>query len=219
MSVVASVARTRRPSSVVSLVCVVVSGVVSGVVLCGCPEVTPDDGDNENEVITTVTLTFTPSGGGDALVFAFDDPENDGDPVIDDVVLDNAVDYDMTVGFTNKLSDPPEEITDEVNEEHDVHQVFVFGSGVTGPASAGDTPLVTHAYDDVDGNDLPVGLKNTITTDATGSAELSILLRHMPPENDTAVKVAGLADDFKEGGESALPGSTDASVTFPLTVE
>lgn len=189
------------------------------VALSACPEVTPDDGENENEVITTVTLTFTPQGGGDAVVFAFDDPENDGDPVIDDVVLSDALDYDLAVAFTNKLADPAEDITAEVHDEAVDHQLFFFGSGVQSPASDTAAALITQSYADTDDNDLPVGLESSIVTNATGSAELQVLLRHMPPENDVAVKTADAAATFKDEGEAGLGGSTDASVTFPLTVE
>ena len=189
------------------------------VAVTACPEVTPDDGDNEGEVVTTVTLTFTPQGGGDALVFAFDDPENDGDPVIDDVVLSDADDYDLAVRFENKLADPAEDITAEVEDEGQDHQVFFFGRGVSGPASDAAGALVTHSYADTDDNDLPVGLESTIVTDATGSAELQVVLRHMPPENDVAVKTADTAATFKDEGEAAIGGSSDAAVTFPLTVE
>ncbi len=188
-------------------------------VLTACPAVTPDEGDNDNEVITTVTLTFAPQGGGDALVFAFDDPENDGDPIVDDVVLADANDYDLAVSFANKLANPDEDITDEVRGEAVDHQVFISGSGVVGPASDAAGALVTHAYADSDDNGLPVGLESNIVTDAVGDAELRVVLRHMPIENGVAVKTDTAAADFKDGGEAAIGGTTDASVTFPLTVE
>ncbi len=187
--------------------------------LAACPEVTPDEGDNENEVITTITLTFTPDAGGAALVFAFDDPENDGAPIIDAVVLDNDVDYDLAVSFANELADPAEDLTAEVRDEAVDHQVFFFGSGVQSPASNVAGALITQSYADSDANDLPVGLASTIVTNVTGVAELQVVLRHMPQENDVAVKTADAASTFKEQGEAGLGGSTDAAVTFPLNVE
>lgn len=187
--------------------------------LAGCPNVEdPDQDVNPEEVITTVKLTFTPDGGGEALAFSFADPEGDGSPVIDDVVLDNGTAYTMAVAFLNELENPAEDITAEVDEESDEHQVFVYGSGVSGPATGDNaTALVTHAYADTDANDLPVGLSNTITATTAGTAELKVMLRHLPVENDTAQKVADLAAQLAAG--DTLPGEPDADVTFPLVVE
>lgn len=190
-------------------------------VVVGCPNVEdPDDPANEQEVITTVALTFAPAGGGTAVEASHADPENDGAPVIDTITLAAGTTYTLTVAFLNELEDPPEDITVEVNEESDEHQVFVYGSGVEGPATGTNADhLVTQVYDDADANDFPIGLTNTIDAVATGDAELKLMLRHLPPENDVAVKVAGLAEDFAAGGSAGIPGEVDADVTFPLTVE
>ncbi len=187
--------------------------------LAGCPNVeAPPAGPNDAEVITTVKLTFTPAGGGTPLEFAFADPENDGSPVVDDVALEDDTTYTMAVAFLNELEDPAEDITVEVDEESDEHQVFVYGSGVSGPATGENAAaLVTHAYGDTDANDLPVGLSNTITATAAGSAEIKVMLRHLPVENETATKVAALAAALAAG--DTLPGEPDVDVTFPLVVE
>lgn len=186
----------------------------------GCPPVAPPPDENEGEVITTVELTFTPQGGGADLVFAFADPENDGDPVVDDIVLADADDYDLGVRFLNELADPAEDISAEVADEAADHQVLIFGSAVSGPAAGpAAAPVVTHAYADTDDNGLPVGLANTIVTDLVGGGAFSVLLRHMPPENGAQVKGEATAADFASGGEAAIGGSTDANVTFDLRVE
>lgn len=187
----------------------------------GCIDVEePAEGEGEQEVITTVTLTFTPVGGGAALVFSHADPENDGAPVIEPIALAAETTYDLAVQFKNELSDPAEDITAEVADESDEHQVFVYGSGVEGPATGdNDNALVTVAYDDTDANELPVGLDHSVVAAAAGTAEFKLMLRHLPEEDDVAVKVEGLAGDFAEGGSSAIGGDVDADVTFPLTVE
>ena len=95
---------------------------------------------------------------------------------------------------------------------------------MTGPGSMG-SGLVTHAYADVEsdygenavGDDLPVGLTNTITTTDAGMGEFSVMLRHLPDVNDAPQKEAGLAEEFADGGDPA--GATDVDVTFDLTVE
>jgi hypothetical protein len=189
-----------------------------GLAACGDPGHDHDHG-NEAEVITTVVLRFLPSGGGSALEFTWADPEDDGSPVIDDITLADADDYDVTVSFLNELEDPAEDITAEVEDESDQHQVFFTGSAVKGPATGTAVGLVTHAYADEDVNGLPVGLENTFTTDTTGNGELIVTLRHMPPENDSPVKLDGAAEDVAAGGFASIGGDNDAQVTFNLTVE
>lgn len=190
---------------------------VAAVAACGAAN--PDEA-NEEEVITTVVLTFTPDGGGDAVEASWADPENDGSPVIDAIALAADTTYGLAVSFLNELEEPAEDITVEVAEEDDEHQVFVFGSAVEGPATGTNAEaVVTHAYDDADAEGNPVGLANTITATATGSGELRVALRHLPAEDGTAVKVAGLAEDLATDGIDALPGATDVDVSFDLTVE
>lgn len=193
----------------------------TALLLSGCPNVeNPDDPANEQEVITTVALSFVPEGGGAALEFTHADPENDGDPVIDTVTLAAGTTYTLSVSFLNELEDPAEDITVEVNEENDQHQVLIYGDGVEGPATGTNADhLVTHAYRDEDANGLPVGLSSTTDAVVAGDAEFKVMLRHLPPENDAAVKVESIADDFASGGSAAIGGETDADVTFPLTVE
>jgi hypothetical protein len=195
---------------------------IAGIALfaVACSDVNNPEEVNENEVITTVSLTFTPAAGGDSLTFAWADPENDGSPVIDDVVLSDADDYTLDVSFLNELADPTEDITEEVDAESDQHQVFFTGTAVDGPAT-GENPdaVITHAYADEDANGLPVGLANDISTLGVGTGMMTVTLRHLPPENDTAVKVEGLAEDVAADGIENLPGETDASVDFAVEVQ
>ena len=174
---------------------------------------------NEMEVITTVTLAFTPSVGGAAMTFEVDDPDGDGgDPPTSDPIMLAPGMFTLAVGFENRLEDPPEIITTEVMDESDQHQVFFTGTGVNGPASDQPGAPLTQAYGDMDVNGLPIGLANTITAVA-GTGMLTVTLRHMPPVNDTPVKVAGLAEQVKTGGISSIGGETDATVNFAVTVQ
>jgi len=190
------------------------------VALSACFDVeNPDEGDNEEEVITRVALTFTPDGGGDAVVAAFADPENDGDPTIDPITLAVGTTYALALTFENQLADPVEDITAEVADEGDEHQVFIYGPAVQGPAT-GDNPdhVVTHAYADEDAAGLPIGLDNTVVAAAAGTGDFKVMLRHLPAEGGVAVKVEGLAETFAVDG-NAIAGDADVDVTFPLTVE
>jgi hypothetical protein len=178
-----------------------------------CSDVKDHDHDHDHNhgLTTALVLTFEPSGGGDALEFVWSDP---------DVVLSDASDYTLELTVLNELEDPVEDVTVEIEEESDVHQFFFTGSGVDGPAT-GDNPsaLISHDYADEDTNGLPFGLRSDISTLALGSAELTVTLRHMPPEGDEDVKVAGLAEAVAEGGFAAIGGDNDIQITFPLTVE
>lgn len=165
---------------------------------------------NSGEVITTVELTFTPASGASVVALA-NDPDGDGGeaPTVDPIDL-AADTYALAVRFQNRLEDPPEEITEEVMDEGEDHQVFFTGSAVVGP--------LAYAYADLDRNGLPIGLQNTVVA-MPGTGMLTVTLRHMPPVNDTPVKTADLAERVKTMGTASLPGGTDAVVTFAVAVQ
>jgi len=191
---------------------------VSTVAAClACGEDGVDDG-NEEEVITSVILTFTPQAGGAAISATFDDPDGDGGdaPTVDPVDLP-AGDYTLAVAFENRLETPAEDITVEVSDEADEHQVFLFGTAVNGPASDVAGAPLTHAYSDTDSNGFPIGLSNSITA-ATGTGTLTLVLRHLPPVNDVAVKTADLAGEVSSGGIASIAGESDVQVDFVATV-
>lgn len=184
--------------------------------------------DENHGLATTVRLLFTPDGGGEPLAFEWTDPENDGEPIIDDIVLPDDSDtedhvargYTLDVEIWNALEDPVEDVTPDIAEQANMHQVFFTGSAVQGPAT-GDNPdaIIAQAYADEDANGLPLGLSNTVTTLAWGSGELTVTLRHMPTENGELVKTPDLAADVAEGGFSAIGGSNDIEVKFNIEVE
>jgi hypothetical protein len=185
-----------------------------------------DDHDHENEIISTVELTFTPDGGGTPLVFEFDDPDGDGgmSGVAETIELAAGTDYTLGIRFVNGLEDPPEDLTGEIEEEAEEH-IILFGGDVSGPSSSTSPALLVHAYADVEsdygpnavGEDLPVGLRNTITADSAGTGEFRVVLRHLPDVNDVPQKSADLPELFANG--EALPGSVDVDVKFELVVQ
>jgi hypothetical protein len=179
----------------------------------------PDPSPNDVEVITTVVLTFSPDAGGADLEFRWADPEDDGSPVIDDVVLPSGA-YTLGVRFLNELESPAEEITEEIEDESDEHQIFFTGSGVEGPATGTNAAAVmTHAYGDTDANGLPIGLENDITTVQAGTGDLTVTLRHLPPEDGSDVKLADLAGSVATGGFGSIGGDNDVQITFPVEVQ
>ncbi|MDX2092201.1 MAG: hypothetical protein SFX73_30325 [Kofleriaceae bacterium] len=191
-------------------------GTLANVAACG------DDGhdhDNEEEVITTVALNFAPSGGGAAITAEFDDPDGDGGQAgTADPISLAAGTYTLTVRFENRLEDPPEDITAEIEDESDQHLILYTGSAVNGPASNQPSAPLTQSYADMDANGIPIGLENQIVA-AAGTGTLTVTLRHMPEVNGTAVKTATVLDTAKASGIGAIGGSTDVMVNFMVSVQ
>ncbi|WP_445716457.1 type 1 periplasmic binding fold superfamily protein [Flavobacterium sp.] len=156
---------------------------------------------NEEEVITTVTTTL--EGGGETITLTSRDLDGDGPnaPIV--TVSGNltaGITYTGSTTFLNELVSPAEDITSEVEEEGADHQVFYQL-----PSSIG-----TVTYTDTDANGKPIGLNFTLVAGTSGTTgTLTVTLRHLP--NKTAVGVA-------EGDITNAGGSTDATVTFSVTV-
>lgn len=204
-----------RPLSAVSFIA------LGALTLCPLAVGCSDGGgsQNEQEVFTTVSLTFTPVGGGAPVVAAFKDADGDGGnpPTVDPINLVAGKQYTTTVTFLNELEVPAADISLEVKDEGDQHQLFFTGTAVNGPASNQPAAALTHMYSDMDINGLPLGLVNNFATVA-GTGALTVTLRHLPPLNGSAAKVAGLAETVKASGLSAIGGETDVSVNFTVTV-
>ena len=174
--------------------------------------------DHNHGLTTAVVLDFTPESG-DTLSFTWEDPTADGANIkIDDIELMSGVSYDLGVRVLNQLEEPVEDVTAEILEQAEEHQFFFTGSAVSGPASDSDAAPLQHTYNDVDADGLPLGIDNLMDAVSTGDGELTVTLRHLPPESGAATKVEGLADTVQTGGFAAIGGDTDVEVTFPVTV-
>lgn len=164
----------------------------------------PDDPviENEDEVITTLTYTLTPSGGGSAVVLQYRDLDGDGpeQPTITNGTLSAETTYSGAFTLLNETESPAESITEEIAEEDADHQFF-FVSTISD---------LTVAYDDTDGDGNPVGLASTLTTGAAGSGTLTVTLKHEPNKSASGVSDGNIAN---AGGE------TDISVIWTITVE
>jgi len=214
---------TSRPRNHVPFVCDF-AVLVTLAWVTGCGE--SGGGGSEVEVITTLTLTFAPEDDGPLVTASFRDPDGGGimSGVTDPILLAVNSAYVLTVAFSSELGET-EDITEEIAEECEEHQVFVFGTAVSGPASDNPGALVVHAYADLEsalggneiGEDLPVGLTNSILTNESGSGVFTVMLRHLPELNGVPQKVPDLAMAFARG--ESLAGAPDANVGFDLTVQ
>ncbi|MEP2236920.1 MAG: type 1 periplasmic binding fold superfamily protein [Maribacter sp.] len=151
---------------------------------------------NEEEIITTMTVTLT-SADGTAILQSQDlDGDGPNAPVITADNLTANTTYSGSIELLNETETPAEDITEEVAEESDEHQ-FIFGL-------SGSITDVTYSDEDEDGN--PIGLEFELTTGDAGSGTVTITLRHEPTKpNDGTLADAG--------------GETDIAQTFTVVVE
>lgn len=172
------------------------------VLLASCDKDDPEPV-NEEEVITTVRLTFTPARGGSAIVATFQDFDGAGgnSPIVTNPILSANTSYSVSVQFLNETQNPSEDITAEVADEAVDHQVFFeVGSGLN----------FTYSYDDEDGNGNPIGLNGTVQTGTASSGSLAIVLVHQP--NKSASGVA-------QGDPTNAGGEEDVRVTFTASIQ
>ena len=160
---------------------------------------------NEEELITTVNVTFTPAvGGGSAVVASFVDADGEGGNAgtITNPTLSANTTYNVTIEFLDE-SDPSdvEDITEEVEEDDDEHQVFfVAASGLN----------FQYSYGDEDGDGNPLGLVGTATAGAASTGNLVVSLLHEPNKSGAGVSAG---DPTNAGGES------DVEITFSVTIQ
>ena len=178
---------------------------ILAIVFTGCSDSDdPPAPVNEEEVITTMTIRLTPSGGGTEITLKTQDLDGEGgnEPIV--TVSGNltaGTTYDGIIELLNETETPAENITEEVQEEADEHQFFyTIGTGLD----------VTTTYEDEDGDGNPIGVEFTLTANTASSGDLTFTLRHEP--NKSASGVAG-GDMTNAGGE------TDIEETFSITVE
>ena len=152
---------------------------------------------NEEEVITTMTVTLT-DAMGNVVTMQTQDLDGDGpnEPVVSGGTLSAGTTYTGSIVWLNEMEDPAEDVTLEIVEEQDEHQVFFSAMDLA----------VDFAYVDFDSNGFPVGTQFTLTTTNAGSGTVTITLIHEPMKpNDGTVDTAG--------------GSIDIQTSFPVTVE
>ena len=148
-----------------------------------------DEGPGEEELITLIRLTLTElDAQGNATTnttsVSWEDADGEGGnaPTIGTLSLAAGTSYSGTIELLDTTQNPPEDITEEVEEEAEEHQFFYELSG-SGAAR------VTVTITDEDANNLPVGLEYLVEVSAGGSdtASLNVVLSHYDegPKNGT----------------------------------
>lgn len=188
-----------------------IAALLGGVILLSGCDKDPEP-ENIPEEITKIVLTFSATGAAPIIVEA-NDPDLDGPQpiVIGSIALNANTTYTLSVEFFNGFyepTDPEYNITEEVEEEGAEHQLFFsWSDGVfSSPTGVGNIETTgTVNYNDVDANNLPIGLSTTWTTgSATIGKSFRILLKHQP--------------DVKSATSTYADGDSDLDLTFPISI-
>ncbi|MBF8963416.1 hypothetical protein I0P70_09175 [Pontibacter sp. FD36] len=155
--------------------------------------------DEEEEVITAVTISLTPTGKGqdaEATISTITGTQVQNAPL----TLRPGTEYTAVVTLADESKTPVADMTAEIRNERDEHLlVYTF------TPDAGSNATVNVAITDMDQNNRPVGLESTVTTGAgTGNGKLKVVLKHQP---------GGL-----KTGTNTTAGSTDIDVDFNVIV-
>lgn len=176
---------------------------IVGVMACGKKK--PTGSGNEEELITTVILRVTEQGTTTTTAASFTDLDGPGAtaPAIDTLVIQAGKVYGCEVSFLDESKTPSEDITEEVKEEAEAHQVFYTRAGLG--ASVMTYEDKESDYGPQSGTDHPVGIKTrlVVATGITGIGSMRILLSHYT--------------DIAKTGEN-LSTETDVDVTFPVKI-
>ncbi len=142
------------------------------------------------EVITSVELIFN-----EVDTFAFRDYDGIGSqaPTVDLITLNANTAYNVQARVLDESKTPVEDKTTEIEEEGDHHQFFYTVINAN----------VTVAYDDVDEDGNPIGLKTTMQTGDASTGSLQVTLKHL--------------HDDKTGDPAA--GETDIEVSFEVAIK
>ncbi|MBL0766276.1 hypothetical protein [Marivirga atlantica] len=184
---------------------------VSSLSLMSCEDTETPEAENEEEVITDVTLTFTPEGGGAAVVGFAEDADGSGPgglEVANTIALAANTTYELEIDLYNSIEE--ESISEEVAAEDEEHMFFFgFTEGLfTDPAGDGNIGADARGdalnYLDSDANNQPTGLLTEWTTAASGNGTFRVVLKHQP--------------DIKSENSSSVDGSTDLNISWDITV-
>jgi len=151
---------------------------------------------NEEELITSLSLTFTDTAGiKPTLTYAFKDPDGvagNAPTQFDTLKLSANTVYNVTVSFLDESKNPAVNITSEVEEEDHEHLICFDNTGLN----------ATVVRTDSDGT-YEVGLKSRWTLGNASQGNMKVSLKHQP--------------GVKNGNCGV--GETDVEVNFPALIQ
>ncbi len=171
------------------------------VLMTSCKKDKPEE--NEEEVITTMRLTFVPVGAGTTVTYQYDDSDGPGGaaPTQQEIVLAPSKTYNVTVQLLNKTETPVEDVTLEVLGEKEAHRFYY-------EPTAGSNITVSGL--DTDANAVPLGVTSMWATGAVATGKVKVTLRHyagIPPNKAVGDPV------------SSSKSATDIDVEFNTRIQ
>ena len=163
---------------------------------------------NEEEVITTITVTLVPQTG-ETVTLSSRDLDGDGPnpPVINiSGSLQAGILYEGSIELLNETVSPAEIVNEEIEEEADAHQFFYqVSTGLNATITYTDTENEYLS----NGSQNPVGINFQLQAGDASTGILSVTLRHQPSKD-----AAGVSDDdiANEGGESDVAQSFEVEI-------
>lgn len=154
-----------------------------------------------NEFLTTVKLELVNTVTNDTVIGIWRDltPE-DTNPADTSLALLNLKEnstYKATIFLLDETKNPAEDITTEIKERGNYHQLFYFPSPNLG------ANLVVNVTDtDTNSPPLPLGITTNFITNAAAVGKINVILKHQP--------------NVKNG--TFAPGSTDIDVNFQVNI-
>lgn len=176
--------------------------VAVSILLLKCNKAANVEPDDENELITTVQLSFMESGIPTSQTFTYRDLDGDGGNApssFEKIILKPNTTYALKVSVLDESKSPIVDIGKEILAKADEH-LFVFTQSFT--------DLLTYSYGDKDYRNLPIGLVGTVLTGNAGTGKLKVQLRHQPPLGGNVI--------VKDGTPG--PGSDDVNLDFDLEI-
>lgn len=154
--------------------------------------------------ITLLTYTLTPEGGGQPVVFSFEDEDGNGgsNGIATGGTLDKSTTYSGEVEVFAMVNDSMTNITEAIRLDGRDNQFFYT---VLNPAL-----LITYDDADVDADGNPIGiLTNLNTVNNSGEGNVILTLKHNPDKDGISVS---------NGNVSLSGGRTDFEIEFPVVV-
>ena len=156
--------------------------------------------DHDHDAITTVELKLV--NGDETITLISKDLDGDGPNAPQVTVsgpLKKSTIYTGTIRFLNELENPTKDVTEEIVDESNAHQVFYIVSNNLG----------SFQYSDFDSNGKPLGLSTVYVSENAGLGNLRVVLRHLPNKNASGVA---------EGNIANARGETDIEVNFNIVL-
>ncbi len=178
--------------------------------LTSCGDDDEPEEEEVEEIITDVTLSFTPEGGGTAITATAVDPDGEGAQglaVSGPINLAANTSYILTIDLQNSIEN--ESITDEIAEEDDEHMFFFSWTegAFSNPAGNGNADNRADAvnYEDMDAGGLPLGLETAWTTGDASNGSFRVILKHQP--------------DIKTATSTSTDGESDIDISWTLAIQ